>query len=242
MPGRSSPPASEETTTGVRLQPAGPTTRARVGGDHVRLVASPELCFGSPPPHRGPHAVLGPVDRIRRFTPASAGPRICASSWPRWERLTPASAGDHLVLSVAVPFGSPPRRRGPRATRPLGPLRPRFTLASARTPSSPASASRRSAVHPGVGGDHDVGPEERGSSGGSPPRRRGPRCRSGRTAQDPRFTPASAGTTRAPTSASTAGSVHPASAGTTSTTPARRTPPPVHPRIGGDHSLSWAAR
>ena len=179
---------------------------------------------GKPPRRRGPLEGDPCLLAEFRLTFASAGTtggKACSgtlgSTHPRVGR-------DHCATDTfgLAAGGSPPRRRGALALAPAPGGRVRFTPASAGTTLVRRWLRPSRSVHPRLGGDHDsplmMAPEEVGS----PPRRRGPRRSSPDGIQEPRFTPASAGTT-----------------GPTRTAPSGTA---AHPRVGGDHSGYLAVR
>ena len=176
---------------------------------------------GSPPLARGQVIGVSESGCLRRFTPARAGTGPARARRLRPGSVHPRSRGDRAVELGPVDLlaGSPPLARGQVVGAVSAEVHPRFTPARAGTGTGPPAVSRPGTVHPRSRGDRDTDQGRYLRSLGSPPLARGQGSRPGRTrcprAVHPplargqglqrvgecfagRFTPARAGTGRAP--------------------------------------------
>ncbi len=211
-------PAWAGNTEVVRPIGRGDTVHPRVGGEHIIAKRMLVLLRGSSPRGRGTLLSVNPGDGLRRFIPAWAGNTARPAGCPTWQPVHPRVGGEHCVICLrrSSPRGSSPRGRGTlgglRHGRPLV----RFIPAWAGNTPARASAVASAAVHPRVGGEHQIAHGGKAKGNGSSPRGRGTLFTSAGAVILSRFIPAWAGNTS------------PRLGGGYDRT--------VHPRVGGEHT------
>ncbi len=209
-------PASAGRTRGWWEGAPCPAEHPRVGGEDRWSRSRGFLPFGTPPRRRGGRTGLVLAVLERRNTPASAGRTGSRGGWRPGRAEHPRVGGEDaggLAPGRGV-SGTPPRRRGGRASKNHTAGHHRNTPASAGRTCSPAASRPCSAEHPRVGGEDICAIRSASSSSGTPPRRRGGRPRGSVDVGHGRNTPASAGRTAKWT--------------------AKNPPWKEHPRVGGE--------
>ncbi len=149
-------PACAGTTS---YRPADHTARTehpRLRGDHGAQTRGVAHGDGTPPPARGPQAVVRRSGRPIRNTPACAGTtRRCCSpraGWPEHPRLR--GDHEHQPLDALRQNGTPPPARGPPDRRHVSGCARRNTPACAGTTWWPVAPPCTRAEHPRLRGDH----------------------------------------------------------------------------------------
>ena len=194
-----------------------------MGGEHSAVTRCLRSSGGSSPRGRGtlqPH--LDHVSPVR-FIPAWAGNTQPTGSAAHARPVHPRVGGEHDAIPAGgrEVRGSSPRGRGTRYVLAEMITEERFIPAWAGNTVPRVPGASRGAVHPRVGGEHDLKAIGAEAANGSSPRGRGTRGTGHPASRSRRFIPAWAGNTR--------------SAGR------RAAAATVHPRVGGEHEIFWFA-
>ena len=130
----------------------------RVCGDHHGVNGIVDGYSGSPPRMRGPPSAPGGLPEPVRITPAYAGTTSSPRRIRREIRDHPRVCGDHLGITslASIPWGSPPRMRGPLEEPEAVQESIRITPAYAGTTATSTADGRMAKDHPRVCGDHPV--------------------------------------------------------------------------------------
>jgi len=259
-----SPPRARGTPQGPGSGPQPTADHPRVRGEHMTPEEMRHALIGSPPRARGTRIRPASTATGVRITPACAGNTAHDAPHFNARRDHPRVRGEHLslFLDAGDPGGSPPRARGTPRTNSMWIPPSRITPACAGNTEGPLRRHVMTQDHPRVRGEHAHSAPALWSARGSPPRARGTHG-SRRTALTRiRITPACAGNTPMPGTASTASADHPRvrgehlaggaqeASGEGSPPRARGTPggssraagPGTdHPRVRGEHAVSAGA-
>ncbi len=193
------------------------TVHPRVGGEHPGIRADDLIRDGSSPRGRGTRVCGEVVLDHARFIPAWAG-NTWSGSWNVIGKpVHPRVGGEHIQDKTPpiLVFGSSPRGRGTRAAMYVISIMVRFIPAWAGNTWCAGVDWFGGAVHPRVGGEHEMALEHVEAMAGSSPRGRGTLATFPLHEYAGRFIPAWAGNT-----------------GMRSTAAQQCA---VHPRVGGEH-------
>ena len=200
---------------GNTLKPEGlywqTTVHPRVCGEHEAQDIEAVFLFGSSPRMRGTHADVRKRIMRDRFIPAYAGNTTAIGCRTCCQAVHPRVCGEHSIGPGRSPMsnGSSPRMRGTHFHVRVVFPHVRFIPAYAGNTRCLASASRLSAVHPRVCGEHPYHRDVVDTQFGSSPRMRGTRQPARGGNHIIRFIPAYAGNTRRAARGRSAKSVHP---------------------------------
>ena len=189
----------------------------RARGEHCPPSSTGIVSNGSSPRTRGTPPGKELPGRIGRFIPAHAGNTLRPGRLSVLPAVHPRARGEHSRIPACsdASYGSSPRTRGTRNTRPLQTGGLRFIPAHAGNTRPLALEPQRETVHPRARGEHGAPTISCPARSGSSPRTRGTRERPAPCVPKDRFIPAHAGNTT-----------------TIGGRTAKRT---VHPRARGEH-------
>ncbi len=190
-------PAFAGNTTSANSRSGVTAVHPRVCGEHGFLPSAIHLRTGSSPRLRGTRDRLPEFQIHVRFIPAFAGNTLSSRRRSSVRAVHPRVCGEHPNPCRVFPhyFGSSPRLRGTRASRPKLAANARFIPAFAgNTPGDPPRTTKKP-VHPRVCGEHAALVNVIVPAGGSSPRLRGTHATLTLQSESDRFIPAFAGNT-----------------------------------------------
>ena len=152
---------------------------------------------GSPPHARGAPAGPSRGGQRSRITPACAGSTGCTSASPARRTDHPRMRGEHAPVTATrtLPAGSPPHARGAHSLQAGQVPGARITPACAGSTHPCQTYHRSPPDHPRMRGEHTRRADASPRNSGSPPHARGARALVDQLGDDPRITPACAGST-----------------------------------------------
>ena len=194
-------PARAGNASSTRALPPKRTVHPRLRGEHRHADSAVALLNGSSPPARGTRKVRKRSSAHLRFIPACAGNTRCRARGFPQAAVHPRLRGEHLEPrnDDEADAGSSPPARGTLVVKAMQPVAGRFIPACAGNTSRKRDIRMPGTVHPRLRGEHSEIADSTAAPSGSSPPARGTLRQIKKCGVLPRFIPACAGNTAAPT-------------------------------------------